>query len=423
MTKEAKKSRRWVGFIIRELHGNPLPFFVDVRRTGFVRRKAFATLKDAKTYCEQIRDELEANGATAFDLTDVQRLDAKSALAVLGIRCTMADAARFWAKYHPDQGGVTFNDTLARYRAWMEAQRMRPATMKGLWRLDRVARELGKASIISITTDDLTRWLDGRGFTPSNRNNYRRRLSALFAYAVNQGIIDHNPVERVHVVKVEAKPVIFWSADHVAKLLSTTDALYPKLVPMFAIMAFAGVRPGEAEALRWESINIKELIIRIEGTTSKTRSARVVPMPENLALWLTKYRGKAGPIAPKAQTLRRWRHRMAAAVVLGDVPERLVKRKGMKGTAIRDAKLSWAHLIAEAKQTTPELWPEDVLRHSYATHWLPAYKDEGALALYMGNSPAVIHKHYRGLVTEAEASAFWKIEPPQGKVIQLQRSA
>jgi integrase len=431
MKKTARTPRRkgkifhWVGFVIRELKGKPQPYLVDVRRADFIRRKTFATLKDAQTYCEQLRDELADKGASAFDLTDQQRLDAKAALEVLGTRCALADAAKFWRKYHPDQGAIIFNECLTKYRAWMEAQRMRPATMQGLWRLDKVARSLGNLPMMAVTADDLTNWLDGRGFTPTNRNNYRRRLSALFSYAVDQRIIEANPVERVHVVKVEAQPVVFWNAGQVAMLMHTTERIYPNLVPIFAVMAFAGLRPTEAEALRWENINLTERIIRVEGATSKTRRRRVVPMPDNLIAWLMQYRAKTGRIAPMPQTLRRWRHRIAAAVVLGDVPERMARRKGMMGVAIRDAgNLAWSHMIAEAKRTQPSLWPPDVLRHSYASHWLPVHRDEGALSMAMGNSPNIIHRHYRGLVTESEAKPYWEIQPGgTAKIIPLHATA
>jgi integrase len=118
-----------------------------------------------------------------------------------------------------------------------------------------------------------------------------------------------------------------------------------------------------------------------------------------------------GPVSPKPQTLRRWRERIAAALLIPDVEERLNRAKGQKGTAIKELALSWSAIVAEARKQEPKLWPPDVLRHSYASHWLPAYKNEHDLAQQMGNSPSVIHRHYRGLVTESEAKRYWAISP------------
>lgn len=413
---------RCAGFTIR-IVDRLQPYFVDVRQRNFKRRQAFASLDAARRYCQALRTERDEKGLSAFNLTDAARLDASDAMGLLGGRCTLTEAAHFWRKYHPDAGAVTLGEMLPRYRAHLKSQQVRPATLRALWRLERVARELGTRALLSIGAEDLRQWLDGRGFAPTNRNNYRRALSAFFAYCVAQDLMQRNPVERVPVVKVEAAPITFWSVSEVAALLRTTERLYPGLLPLFSVMAFAGLRPAEAEALRWEHINLTDRIIRVEGSTSKTRARRIVKISENLAAWLTANRGKAGALAPKPQTLRRWRQRIAAAMVVGDVPERMQKRKGMKGTEIKAAGLSWAHIIADARTVNPKLWPPDILRHAFATHWLAVFKDENELAQEMGNSPAVIHRHYRGLATEGEGRAYWAITPGPANVIRLRQAS
>lgn len=420
----SRRNDRAAGFVIRRLEGErSQPFLVDIRRVGLVRRKTFTTLEAARAYCFEVRAELDGSGMRAFELNDEQRLQAVRAIEMLSDRCTLEDAARFWNLHHPDQRATTFADVLARYREHLLAQRVRRTTMQGLWRLDRFGREFAERALSSIRAEEIAQWLDGREFSASNRNNYRRRLSAFFAYGVEKGILEQNPVSRVPVIRTDPAPVVFWTADQVATLLRTADALYPKLVPMLAIMAFGGLRPFEAEALSWDSINLTERIIRIEGSVSKTRSRRIVPIQENLVLWLTRHRKNAGLVAPKPQSLRRWRQRIAAAAVLGDVAERIARRRGLKGTAIRDAgNLAWRDIVLEAQKARSPLWPPDILRHTYATHWLAAYKDENALAQAMGNSPGVIHRYYRGLVTQAEAMRYWEIRPAGNRVLRLPKA-
>ncbi|MCL4180640.1 MAG: hypothetical protein KJ072_23195 [Verrucomicrobia bacterium] len=39
------------------------------------------------------------------------------------------------------------------------------------------------------------------------------------------------------------------------------------------------------------------------------------------------------------------------------------------------------------------------------------WEDEGKVAASLGNSPGILHAHYRELVTRAEAKKFWGIAP------------
>jgi hypothetical protein len=58
-----------------------------------------------------------------------------------------------------------------------------------------------------------------------------------------------------------------------------------------------------------------------------------------------------------------------------------------------------------------EPWPADVLRHSYASCWLTIYKNRAELAELMGNSAAIIGKHYRRPIPQAEAEEWFAIWP------------
>jgi len=43
---------------------------------------------------------------------------------------------------------------------------------------------------------------------------------------------------------------------------------------------------------------------------------------------------------------------------------------------------------------------------------MATWEDEGKVAATLGNSPSILHAHYRELVTRAEAMRFWGIRPP-----------
>jgi hypothetical protein len=68
-------------------------------------------------------------------------------------------------------------------------------------------------------------------------------------------------------------------------------------------------------------------------------------------------------------------------------------------------------------------WPKDILRHTCASMLMATWEDrlprrspspsrasrEGKVAASLGNSPTIVHAHYRELVNRAEAKRFWGI--------------
>jgi hypothetical protein len=61
-------------------------------------------------------------------------------------------------------------------------------------------------------------------------------------------------------------------------------------------------------------------------------------------------------------------------------------------------------------------WIPDGLRHAFATYWLGVHQNRNRLAELMGNSPAIIGRHYLKPVSRSEAQRFWLMTPPTGKV-------
>jgi hypothetical protein len=57
--------------------------------------------------------------------------------------------------------------------------------------------------------------------------------------------------------------------------------------------------------------------------------------------------------------------------------------------------------------------------------YLAKHKHEGEAATWAGNSPNIIHRHYKGLVKEADAAEFWSITPAtiQAQVAQFPAQA
>jgi len=119
-------------------------------------------------------------------------------------------------------------------------------------------------------------------------------------------------------------------------------------------------------------------VIHIDPEISKTGEYRQVTISPNLKAWLER----------------------SAPEILPTNHDRLVK-------AIR----------AEKKLT------HDVLRHSFFSYHVGAFRSVGDAALQGGNSESVIKKHYLNLTTRTEGEAFWRIAPTGVKIAKPKAAA
>ena len=158
----------------------------------------------------------------------------------------------------------------------------------------------------------------------------------------------------------------------------------PDVRPFFAIGAFAGLRVAEIKRLDWSRVNLASGFIEVTAGDAKTRQRRLVKIEANLAAWLAPQARKRGPVCGANH------------------------RKNME--AARRA--AWEK-AQELEMDAPGLehWPDNALRHSYGSYWLAKHKNASELSLAMGNSPEMIFRHYREVVTPDEADRFWSIRP------------
>ena len=69
-------------------------------------------------------------------------------------------------------------------------------------------------------------------------------------------------------------------------------------------------------------------------------------------------------------------------------------------------------------------WPDNALRHSFATYHLAHHKNAAELALHMGHtSPALIFAHYREVVSDKDGAAYWRLRPEPAKNVVVMRKA
>jgi integrase len=212
-----------------------------------------------------------------------------------------------------------------------------------------------------------------RPLSPQSLHNFRSRVSALFSYAVKQGFADTNPCTDIELEKIVGEKPETFSPEQLQKVL---EAAEPEGLPLFAIGAFAGVRTAELLRLKWE--NTKNGRIEVPGTKAKSAKHRLIKMSENLKAWLAPYATReTGLIWAKTQS------------AFYTEAERCRKAAGL------------------------EKWPQNGLRHGFASYHLAKHQNAPATSLDLGLTPHMLYAHYRDLVTEEAAEKYWNIFPPQ----------
>lgn len=248
--------------------------------------------------------------------------------------------------------------------------------------------------ISSISTQDCNAYLGSlRDLAQKTVKNHKAVLAMIFAYAVSEGLLTHNPCDRIRVSdklkKSSREPL---TAPQRAEILATkTDEFQ-----LAFLILFTGCRLGEALALEYSDIDWKKGIIHITkavhfdgnrpiiGKLKTEESRRDIPLLPQLSQRLKELNGTGtiigGTPITKTMLSRRWEH--------------WCREHGLAHPEERTA-------TDRNRHTT--IWKADIdrhqIRHEYATILWEAGIDVHTASRLMGHSniqtTAEIYQHFR----------------------------
>ncbi len=351
-------------------------FVVEGLRVAGKRvRKFFKTRRAADKWLRKTKARISKEGEGAVHMPEQLRVEATKCAALLKpYGRTITDATTHFLAHL-----AAMERTCA--VAEMVTQLLAAKTQDGAsddyladlkQRLNRFSEDFGTRKAAEITSQELDDWLRGLGGAPQSRNNFRTVLSALFAYGVGRNYCRDNPVMKTAKAKVvRGEPGIF-TPDQMRKLLEKAPA---RFLPFVAIGAFAGLRTAEIERLDWSAVDLPGRLIEVSAKNAKTAQRRLVVISDNLAVWLAPLAKKSGPVAD-----------------IGAL--RIDRAATLKDAEVKD-------------------WPDNALRHSFASYHLAHHKNAAALAAELGHTNSkVLYAHYRNRVRPDVAAQWWQIMPP-----------
>ncbi len=381
----------------------------DFDSVSAARNWIFGDAEKEKARPGSIVDLRKNHGDSAFMLSAAQLAEAANAFRRVekwGFSLTAAlDLAE---RYRPPVvGTVSLEEAIRRCAVDKQKRNRAPTTiydLKSKWK--RFAKWLPapkREAVHSITRDDITRFVKSCEFDSSvTERNMVRCLSSLFSWAATEKLLSENPTdgwdfrEARNTLARDREPRVLSipEAEKILRVAATGSknaiqiggqkmTIEPsEMIPYVAIGMFGGLRPYETRRISWEHIwwgeddEHHEAQIEVPAAITKTGHTRYVPMEPVLAEWLKPYRKNTGKIVPPA-----------------------FERKFQAFS-----KLCWGD----------EGWPEDILRHSYASYLLARDKDAGTVAENLGHrdTTSTLFRHYRNAIKfKRDIAAYWSRTP------------
>jgi integrase len=277
--------------------------------------------------------------------------------------------------------------------------------------LEHLGRHFAGQSVADIQLAPLAAWWDLRAGTAGRhrKQGIRRSLVSFFLWARKETLTAPGlttVAERLPSLSTGDGSLYVFSPDEFALLAHHVSEPF---LPWLIFGAFCGLRPEEIApktatprkpkpgsplakprparqqkpGLMWEHIDWQFNVIRLPKEVSKGgKRARIIPLQPVALAWLAHH-----------GVDENWHGRVCEtdAATAGET-----KRLG-------------AILDEHYQRSTG--WPDDALRHSYASYRNAVLRSLPQVAEEMGNSEAMLHKHYHNPKTAAEGEAWFSLDP------------
>ena len=240
---------------------------------------------------------------------------------------------------------------------------------------------LARRKVRAISAQECAQYIELAFDTPRQRQKARLILSGVFGTAVKRGWCSGNPVAKVEVPRVVEKQVPILSQQEIKDLRQTAEIYQGgSCAAAVGMMLYAGIRPHEVARLSWAQVDMRERAIYSLPQHSKTGGARRVTIHKPLLRILRAHKRSDGERICPPGWLRHWRELRRAA--------------------------GWT--------SREHPWPQDALRHTYASYHLSHFRSFAELQVEIGHRDATLlrtrYVDQRGVVN---AGKFWRPDRKQ----------
>jgi integrase len=250
---------------------------------------------------------------------------------------------------------------------------------------------LGDQPIATVSPEQIDGYL-AKFENGVSRNSHRGRIVSLFRWGRMRGLLPLDVLttaERSGRARVQRVEIGLVTPDELRRAFALVEAKAPKerrneYLVALSLAAHCGLRRAEVHGQDWKDIDLARGLLRVTSAKANTAARRYVPICPAGVAWLLPYRKEAGAVCSNLAVDR-----------IRDI--------------CRTAKLDLA---------------DNGLRHSFISARVVVTGDVPATSLEAGNTPRMIHGHYRELLRKDEAAAWFAVAPAKGrKIIQFKKQA
>jgi len=285
------------------------------------------------------------------------------------LEVSLTQIYEYYLKHHATDESLTIYECAQRYMDELNASGRRENYKKTMrqW-MAQFTDSLGYIKAPALNQNDIKSLYNK--VPDRSKSTWRNRCSAFFSWMIRNNYLHDNLAEKLQTPILDKKLPYILSVAQCRTLLAKCPA---KTLPGLILMLFGGIRPFEAKQVVQPAISFERHTVTIDGSIAKTRSFRTVTMSENAMEWL-KYCKKHDMRLPITPALKQVTEQFAVILNL-------------------------------------KTWPRDCLRHTAASYMLQRDKSAEKVALELGNSPQILHRHYKNLVSEEDCQKFWSLTP------------
>jgi site-specific recombinase XerD len=355
-----------------------------VSKTGKRERHFFKTRDEAKAHAQELREKFLAHGGQA---AAIKPSLAEAAIAAEEILAPwgggLVEAAKFFAAAKErEAASKPLAEATAAFLKSCEG--LRDRTIEGYRHAcQRLDAAMGERLLANITADELAAAAetDRPGAAAANRYRCAR---AFWRWAAKKGWCDAATFAAVEAPRVASDGEIsVLTVAEADALLRIAETHFPQAVASYALQLFAGIRVEELARLT--AGNVSQDGIELGAAITKKNRRRHITPSATLRAWLARY-----PFKPCSN----W-------------PEVHKACRRLAGWNVS------ARLLATPPKPTRGAWPQNVLRHSFASYAIANGSTLEEMLFTFGHAggPALLRSNYVGKVTKKAALEFFALRP------------